>query len=255
MRKPAALPQVFQDGQSPQLNGRNIAEKIASSISLGMLSVGERLPPELELAQQFGVAVATLRKALAALREEGIVETRRGRAGGTFVVRAPFPTDRSVREYLTNTSIVELRDLGDEHVAVASMIARLAANRIYAGSTGRLSDLAARIFDARTPVERATADSRFHIEIAVLAQSPRLLSAELRLQNEISPVLWSEVTPEINGQTVLDDHLAIVSAIEQDRAEQAQQLSEAHIRNNIAHLINAKLTLGLIGPTGKDPLL
>ncbi|MFC7764959.1 GntR family transcriptional regulator [Leucobacter soli] len=55
-----------------------IAERIASAISLGMLAVGERLPAEIELANQFGVAVATLRKALASLRAQGIVETRRG---------------------------------------------------------------------------------------------------------------------------------------------------------------------------------
>lgn len=254
MQKSSTFPQVFSAGQAPQVNGRNIAEKIASSISLGMLSVGERLPPELELAQQFGVAVATLRKALAALREEGIVETRRGRAGGTFVVRAPFPTGRAIREYLTKTSIVELRDLGDEHVAVATMIAKLACNRVYVGSTSRLVDLAYRVHDSKSPVERATADSRFHIEIAVLAQSPRLLRSELRLQNEISPALWSDVTADVDAKAALDDHLELVSAIENDRVEQAQRVTEEHIRKNVYHLIDSKLTLGLIGPTGKDPL-
>lgn len=69
-----------------------IADRIASSISLGMLSVGERLPPEVDLAGQLGVAVATLRKGLALLRERELVVTHRGRSGGTFVVKAPFPT-------------------------------------------------------------------------------------------------------------------------------------------------------------------
>ncbi|GAB3123291.1 GntR family transcriptional regulator [Glaciibacter psychrotolerans] len=254
MNKSTTFPQVFSDNPAPLANGRTIAEKIASSISLGMLSVGERLPPEPELAHQFGVATATLRKALAALREEGIVKTRRGRSGGTFVVRAPFPSSRAIREYLAATSIVELRDLGDEHVAVAQMTAELASTRSYAGSTTRLVDLAYRVFDASSPVERATADSRFHIEIAVLAQSSRLLRAELRLQNEVSPVLWSDVTAEVDAQAALEQHLELVTAIENDRVEQAQRIIAQHIRGNVTHLIDSKLALGLIGPTGKDPL-
>src|SRR5699024_7954391 len=71
--------------------GDDLADQIVSAISLGSISVGERLPAEVELAAEFNVAVATLRKSLALLRDHGIVETRRGRGGGTFIVKVPFP--------------------------------------------------------------------------------------------------------------------------------------------------------------------
>ena len=112
MSERPTFPPVLLKGVPSALNGQAIADRIASSISLGMLSVGERLPTELELASQFGVAVATLRKALATLRDQGIVETRRGRSGGTFIVRAPYPRSDELRNLLANTSIVALRDLG-----------------------------------------------------------------------------------------------------------------------------------------------
>ena len=48
--------------------------------------VGERLPPERELAEQLQVSRVTLREAIGALREAGYLESRRGRSGGTFVV-------------------------------------------------------------------------------------------------------------------------------------------------------------------------
>ncbi|QUY63721.1 GntR family transcriptional regulator [Gulosibacter molinativorax] len=101
---------TFRGNAAPFAFGDPLADQIVSGIALGSIAVGERLPTEIELAAEFGVAVATLRKSLAVLRENGIVETRRGRGGGTFVVRVPFPSDEQVREYLANLTIVQIRD-------------------------------------------------------------------------------------------------------------------------------------------------
>src|ERR1700742_5371904 len=61
-------------------------ERLAQSIRLGVLADGEQLPPERELAETFGVSRVTLREAIKALREGGLLESRRGRGGGTFIV-------------------------------------------------------------------------------------------------------------------------------------------------------------------------
>src|ERR1700760_3855909 len=62
--------------------------RLAQAIRLGLVPVGERLPPERELAERLQVSRVTLREAIGALREAGLLESRRGRSGGTFVVRA-----------------------------------------------------------------------------------------------------------------------------------------------------------------------
>ena len=62
-----------------------VARRLAQAITLGLLLDGERLPAETQLASQFGVSPVTLREALAELREAGLVETRRGRRGGSFI--------------------------------------------------------------------------------------------------------------------------------------------------------------------------
>jgi len=51
----AARGAAADDAPGQQVGG--IVERISSAISLGMLAVGERLPAEVELAGQFGVAV------------------------------------------------------------------------------------------------------------------------------------------------------------------------------------------------------
>ncbi|MEQ3549608.1 FCD domain-containing protein [Pseudonocardia nematodicida] len=239
------LPALAEDGAAA--NGAGIADRLASSIALGVFSLGERLPTEVDLARQFGVAVATLRKALATLREHGLVETRRGRFGGTFVVRAPFPSDGEAADALARAGVVDLRDLHDEYVAVGSAVAGLAATRAVASGVDGLAEVAARMPRARTAPERATADSRFHIELAVLAQSPRLLRSLLRLQSEVSSLYWSGAvtgTDVTVAGAVHAEHLGIVEAVRAGNAHRAERLMTEHVHDCVYRLIDAKIALG-----------
>ncbi|GAA3700715.1 FCD domain-containing protein [Arthrobacter ginkgonis] len=229
-----------------------IAQRISTAISLGMLREGERLPTESELSEMFGVAGATLRDALASLRERGVVETRRGRNGGTFVVKAPTAARDLMRRYLAETSLAELRDLGDEHASIAAATVRLACDRADPKELDRLEQLARAQARADTPEAQARADSRFHIELAVAAQSPRLMAAEIRLQGEISQVLWTPLAGEYSTEAAASEHLEMVEAIRRDDPAAAQRLALEHIRRNIYHLIDTKLTLSYTDRTPED---
>src|SRR5215217_3288262 len=68
-----------------------VERRLADAISVGVFGDGDQLPSEAELAAQLGVATVTLREALVGLRRTGMVQTRRGRNGGTFV-HAPVET-------------------------------------------------------------------------------------------------------------------------------------------------------------------
>ncbi|QUY61163.1 FadR/GntR family transcriptional regulator [Gulosibacter molinativorax] len=210
---------------------------------MGVLTVGERLPVEAELATQFGVAVATLRKALAELRAHGIVETRRGRNGGTFVVQAPFPSPQELRSSLARTSLVALRDFFDEHAAISGMAARLAAERTQPGMRTRLAEFAFEAREGRNGRERSLADSRFHFEIAVLSHSRRLLSGEQRLHSELAPFLWCDAICRASVQQAFAEHLAIAMAIEQQQADEAERLAVEHVRGNMQLIVDGKLAL------------
>ena len=64
-----------------------IAEALRREITEGARMPGDRLPTEAALARRFGVNRHTVRRALAALGEEGLVRSRRGT--GSFVTAAP----------------------------------------------------------------------------------------------------------------------------------------------------------------------
>ncbi|HEY6597258.1 MAG TPA: FCD domain-containing protein [Asanoa sp.] len=69
--------------------------RLAQVIRLGIVEVGARLPAERELAERLKVSRVTLREAIAALREAGFLESRRGRNGGTFVIARSTAGERS----------------------------------------------------------------------------------------------------------------------------------------------------------------
>jgi DNA-binding FadR family transcriptional regulator len=220
-----------------------IVKRISNAVGLGLIKVGDRLPAEAALSNMFGVGGATLREALAELREQGVVETRRGRSGGTFVVSQPPAKTDTIRDWFLSTSIAEIRDIGDEHSAISAATVRLACERGEPHDFDRLRDLARALVLASTPEVRASADSRFHIEIAVSAQSQTLANAEIRLQEETVQQLWTPPMA-VDAETSTAEHMELAKAVARDQPDKAQQLVLEHIKRNISHLIDTKLTLG-----------
>jgi len=77
------------DAPSGVLLWRRIADDLEQSIARGTFEPGSRLPGEIEIAERFGVNRHTVRRALAALAQRGIVRAERG--SGTYIERARIP--------------------------------------------------------------------------------------------------------------------------------------------------------------------
>jgi DNA-binding GntR family transcriptional regulator len=69
---------------------RQVADQLLARIKSGKIAIGDALPPEPELAQQYEVSRHTMREALRILRELGVVDRRPG-AGTVVKARAPQP--------------------------------------------------------------------------------------------------------------------------------------------------------------------
>ena len=152
-------------------------EQLATAIRLGVYPRGSTLPPERELADRLGVSRATLREAIAALRAADFVSTTRGRGGGTVVsyrarqavrarARALLPRRAELLDMLVFRRVVEP---GASHLAAAREL------------TGDQRDLLVAAHDeVATATDEAThrqADSRFHLAIAAVTESPLTVRA------------------------------------------------------------------------------
>lgn len=217
-----------------------VARRLGEAIRLGLVLDGERLPAEPQFAEQLGVSTVTLREALATLRERGLVTTRRGRHGGTFV-RAPTEPGEPLRRF----SIQELRDLGDQRCAVSGAAARLAAERAMPEEIRRMEEQVRRLRAAATASERRRADTQFTIEVAAAAQSPRLTRDEARLRAEVGDLLGLELD-DADHDAVVRNRQRLVEAIAGGKPELARELAEQHVSAQTERLI--RLRLGLLGP-------
>jgi len=65
-----------------------VTRRIANDIASGALQAGDRLPPERDLSEQFGVSRATIRRAFEDLTRAGLIESQTGR--GSFVIGSPL---------------------------------------------------------------------------------------------------------------------------------------------------------------------
>lgn len=77
------VPKFDPDAGQPGYVYMRVADHVAARIDAGELQRGARLPGERELAEEYGVALGTARRALVELRERRLVVTLPGK--GTFV--------------------------------------------------------------------------------------------------------------------------------------------------------------------------
>lgn len=227
-----------QEGRTEQ-----VVRRMIEAIDLGLYVEGQQLPSETELATQFGVATVTLREALGYLRQVGVIETRRGRNGGSFVCATEEISVELMLDRLDEWSVIELRDLGDEHMAVAGTAARLAAKRASPDSYQHMAFYIESLGQAMNRRERRRADARFHIEIAAHSQSVRLTHAEIRLQSQLGEWLWLDTHQAPDTASIQKEHQAILDAIQQADADLAGARAEAHVMNGIRRLIAMKIAL------------
>lgn len=89
----------------PEPPYRRIVEAVRAQIASGELRAGERMPSTRQLARQWGVAIATATRAMASLRDDGLVETKVG--SGTVVRAGPPPARHPAvgREQIVRTAV------------------------------------------------------------------------------------------------------------------------------------------------------
>jgi DNA-binding FadR family transcriptional regulator len=230
---------------SPVADGAVVEQtvrRLGEAIGLGLIEVGERLPPEAELASRLAIAPMTLREALRILREAGYLETRRGRGGGTFVRRSlPQQPAREARRHLARLTVQELSDLMDYRVAVSGAAVVLAAERRTEADLSALHELVERMaaLDSFPPYRRL--DHRFHLAIASAARSPRLVAAETVIQADLAKLL--RLIPESAEMLHVsnEQHRDLLDAIRGRAPGRARAVMETHVRGTGDFLVGLRL--------------
>jgi GntR family transcriptional regulator, transcriptional repressor for pyruvate dehydrogenase complex len=222
-----------QEAYTPVQTARlfeQIVEQIERRILKGDLKPGDKLLPERELAEQFGVSRTAIREAVKALTQKGLIEVHPGR--GTFVINS---TPQAVRHSLDLMikfdgmegirSLVEVREILEPEIA--AMAASRASDEQIAAMQEIVSLMDASLHDIDAFIE---ADLDFHLTLSESTQNvliPTLVDTLVVLLREHR----KRIALVEGGMTrAQEHHKKVMQAVARRDAEEARQAMRAHLQ-------------------------
>jgi GntR family transcriptional repressor for pyruvate dehydrogenase complex len=148
-----------------------VKEMIVDAIRGGVFREGDRLPSERELSSQIGVSRTIVSRAIDDLELAGLLESRRGRGGGTFVVsETSIPTElkrvRGGHREVMN-ALLQARE------AIEYAIVELASENAVESDVLELREQRQDLEPLTSnPIAYSEAGMRFHLKIAEIAGNP-----------------------------------------------------------------------------------
>jgi DNA-binding FadR family transcriptional regulator len=199
--------------------------QLARAIRLGSVRVGDKFPPERELSERLGVSRTTVREALRGLEQAGYITTRRGRFGGTFVLRDEAEMPAQDRARALGPKLIETLDF---RFAVEPGAAALAARKATGSDVEQMRDLAAQM-EKTQPPEFTRLNCRLHILFAWAADCPPLLRTVTTLEMQVMDALLAMPKMKRSEAHSHVQHRAVIDAIAATDASGARDALEEHL--------------------------
>jgi GntR family transcriptional regulator, transcriptional repressor for pyruvate dehydrogenase complex len=205
-----------------------VASQIHRLIAQGRLEPGDRLPPERELAEMFGVSRTSVRDAIRVLEMRGLVEPRHG--DGTVVKQIPIDALVTPLAEALAASKDLTADLFDMRRMLEPPLARVAALRAtdedITAMEHILSRQAERVRAGGIAIEE---DNAFHYRIGTAAKN----QVVLRLMDVVMDLLRESRARSLQGpgraEKSLNGHRRILSAISDRAPDAAAEAMRLHI--------------------------
>lgn len=226
---PGPVPGVALGSSRVMTKTTSFADRLVTAIAVGEYSPGERLPPERELAATLGVSRVTVRQALQQVTEMGLIETRRGRGGGSFVATTSWEeVAPEVARRTLEVEIPRLVDLFDYRCMVEGMIARAAAQRRTDEDVRQLEISLEEFRRVGSMTQARAADHRLHGLVTTAARNPHLRTLSAHLTAAATLGFGAEpYTPEFYDEA-LEQHTELVDLVVRGDAEGANRCAQEH---------------------------
>jgi GntR family transcriptional regulator, transcriptional repressor for pyruvate dehydrogenase complex len=205
-----------------------VADRLITAIALGEFVSGERLPPERALVQMLGVSRSTVHEAMRRLRCAGVVEVRRGRAGGAFVREEWSDDSADAIARTLGARWSQLEELFDLRGLVEAMIARTAAERRTERDVAALRAALSSFAEARLAQEEHAGDAAIHRAVTAATGNAELASLSEGLLAAITPGIPIEPYSRDVYDRALAEHTELVEAVIDGEVERAGRVAESH---------------------------
>ncbi|WP_435854889.1 FadR/GntR family transcriptional regulator [Streptomyces triculaminicus] len=201
-------------------------EQILQIVRLGLVPQGERLPAERELAERLHISRVTLREVLKVLQDQGLVESRRGRYGGTFVLaRTRSASEEEVRRRVASVDVEDT--LRFREVLEVGAAGLCAIHGLTGEQTRRLRAALAATHDAPLADYRRL-DTLLHLTLAELSGSATLAAQYAAVRATVNDLLDGIPLLVRNLEHSQRQHTALVEAVLDRDADGAREVMREH---------------------------
>jgi GntR family transcriptional repressor for pyruvate dehydrogenase complex len=227
---PPAGPELFSRVSVGRIS-ELIVEQIRLLMRQGQLKPGDRLPPERDLCERFGVSRVTVREALRMLESAGLVEIRVGARGGAFVT---VPSSNRVGEGLADLltlSVISAADVTEVRMILEVGIVPLVCERATEDDIAELEKICERSEEALSSGDYTMAMSlEFHARVAQATHNP---AVEMLVESFRGPILMSlqearEAALEMGGLGT-KEHERFIGAVRRRDADAASRIMREHL--------------------------
>jgi GntR family transcriptional repressor for pyruvate dehydrogenase complex len=216
----------------PKKVSSQIAEQIRSSILAGEFNPGDKLPPERELAEMFGVSRPSVREALNILAAAGLVESYQG--GGTVVKSLVETTTGPPLSELIKAEQERALDVIEVRKCMEGWTAYYAAQRALPEDLRRLEGIVTemeRNLEGLKPSQDL--DAHFHIAIAQATHNIvwlHLMQSIFDAMKEFQQSVWRAVyLTDEDHRNLFVHHREVFEAIRDKDPERASDAMLKHL--------------------------
>jgi GntR family transcriptional regulator, transcriptional repressor for pyruvate dehydrogenase complex len=191
---------------------------------------GTRIPAELELSQQYNVSRPVVREALARLKLEGLIDSKRG--SGSFVIKPRTGLKSGFRPVETIADIIRVFEF---RLSIECDSAAYAAKRRTEEQLLLIEGLSQDLSDQQSDNAFGDADLRFHVAIAEASGNPMYPATVAMMKDQIlSGMRLTGVIGSSDASRagiVHAQHHAIIDAIRCQDSNAAREAMSNHLRS------------------------
>jgi DNA-binding FadR family transcriptional regulator len=224
----------------PRLVADNIAVALKDRISSGEWSKSGRIPPERDLAGQFGVARNTVRRAVSLLEEDGMLVRHVGR--GTFLAKASANSLSGIIARMEGAGPADIMEIRRLLEPAAAAFAATNANSSELSSVREAHHAA---IDAKDLATFERWDAEFHERILACSRNELLKEIHnlVRILRNQSP--WFEMKKrsfsEERRRIYCQEHQAVVDALLVRDPQGANEAMSAHLQTVARNLLGDRI--------------
>ena len=203
MKEAAAVSLGFEP-IAPSRAFEEIAAQIRELVASGRLKPGDRLPAERDLSAKFKVSRNTLREALRALELSGMIELRKGAAGGAFVLPGSSGVVVNGLRDLYHLGAIKPEHLTEARVWLSEVVVRVACERLTEEDLAALEEniaLATKADKAGNFQQRADLHREFHNLLAAATRNP-IITITMEGVMEVMREFVKTIGPSDNAYTL-----------------------------------------------------